>query len=196
MGLAAALPAYSHRGVTSLCQYDKRFMSVNDSNQSRGFTVGWDQSKNKLRADTLSGPDAGPKACEDPDPWDYVELYLSKGNDGARLDAFKMPNAYKPLPKSIEGYLAGEDGADELIGHRGFDQIDGGAGRDRVLGEDGSDELDGGSGRDFVSGGKGGDSIYINDGQPGDEVHCGSGSDGVFVDEGDIVDDDCESVLG
>jgi Ca2+-binding RTX toxin-like protein len=182
-------------GVTSLCQFDMRFMSVNDTNQSRGFTVGWDSTKNKLRADTIAGPGAGPKACEDPDPWDYIELNLSNGNDGARLDAFKMTNAYKPVPKAIEGYLNGEEGADELIGHKGYDRILGAGGRDRLLGGNGGDELDAGPGRDFVSAGGGSDGIYVNDGVPGDEVHCGPGSDGVFADEDDAIANDCESIL-
>ena len=182
------------RGVTSLCQFEMRFMSVNDSNQDRAFTVGYDPAKNKLRADILSGPDDDPSSCEDPDPWNYFELNLSKGDDGARLDAFNMPNAYKPLPKGIEGYLIGGMDADVLIGHRGYDALTGDAGRDRLLAGDGFDELDGGSGRDFVSAGRGGDGIYVDDGRPGDEVHCGKGDDGVLADAGDQIANDCETV--
>lgn len=184
----------SARGVTSLCQYDERFMAMNDSGTSRSFSVGYDAGKNKLRADTIAGNDAGPKACEDPDPWEYFEISLGGGNDGARLDAFKMTNAYKPLPKSIEGYLNGEDGADVLIGHRGHDGISGGEGRDRILGDDSFDEIDGGAGRDFVSGGGGPDDLYMNDGTR-DEIHCGSGNDGVFADPNDDVANDCEDVI-
>ena len=184
----------SARGVTSLCQFDQRFMAVNDNSTSRSFSVGYDAGKNKLRADTIAGNDAGPKACEDPDPWDYFEINLSNGNDGARLDAFKMTNAYKPLPKGIEGYLNGEDGADVLIGHRGYDGLSGGDGRDRIIGDDSFDEIDGGAGRDFVSAGSGPDDLYMEDGTR-DEIHCGPGQDGVLADPGDEVANDCENVL-
>lgn len=184
----------SGRGVSSLCQFDERFMSVNDNNTSRSYSVGYDRDKNKLRADTIAGNDAGPSSCEDPDPWNYFEISLGKGNDGARLDAFKMTNAYRPLPKGIDGFLNGEDGADVLIGHRGQDGLSGGDGRDRIVGKDGFDEIDGGAGRDFVSAGAGPDDLYMNDGTA-DEIHCGKGRDDVLADEVDQVANDCENVF-
>ncbi len=83
--------------------------------------------------------------------------------------------------------LAGDDGADRLVGTLGDDTVNGGDGNDRLLGQDGDDVLDGGAGYDIVVGGVGSDSLMGgagNDtlnGQAGDDlVQGGDGDDRLF----------------
>ncbi len=84
--------------------------------------------------------------------------------------------------------VQGGRGNDVLIGSRGANTLIGGGGRDRIRGM---------GGNDFLSGGASNDRIDARDGAGFvDRVMCGDGQDTALVDPGDIVDPDCESVVG
>ena len=88
---------------------------------------------------------------------------------------------------SVEAVQGGR-GNDVLIGSRGANTLIGGGGRDRLRGM---------GGNDFLCGGAGNDRIDARDGTGFvDRVLCGDGQDTALVDPGDIVDPDCENVVG
>ncbi len=86
--------------------------------------------------------------------------------------------------------VQGGRGNDVLIGSRGANTLIGGGGRDRMRGMGGNDFLSGGD--DRLN-----DRIDARDGAGFvDRVMCGDGQDTALVDPGDIVDPDCENVVG
>ena len=107
------------------------------------------------------------------------------------------------LSSAIPGAINGDAGNDLLRGGRGDDEISGGAGNDIVYGGGGDDDIDGGEGNDYLiggagadnlSGGAGDDRILAVDLKSTDSISGGDGDDKAFVDDGDTVADDVETV--
>ncbi len=114
-----------------------------------------------------------------------------------------------PADDSVHGNggrddVRGQHGDDKVFGGAGGDKrVTGGIGDDRVFGgpgddnlikgDGGNDYLDLGSGNDFVHAGGGKDEIHAADGDV-DEIVCGTGHDVAFVDPGDTVLPDCNTV--
>ncbi len=71
--------------------------------------------------------------------------------------------------------LQGTDGNDEIEGERGDDSLLGGAGNDELEGGRGDDLLQGGDGKDELDGGRGDDELFGGDGR--DELEGGRGDD-------------------
>ena len=88
--------------------------------------------------------------------------------------------------------IMGTDGDDVLKGTDRADNLDGGDGNDKVRGKGGRDNIIGGRGPDEMFGGPSDDTIYAADGYA-DYANCGDGSDAVYVDERDIVNENCET---
>jgi Ca2+-binding RTX toxin-like protein len=114
---------------------------------------------------------------------------------------------------ALFGDMIGEVGNDKISGGPGNDGsfsleplrwscgvCDYGGGADDLSGGDGSDVIDTQSffgvpaGPDNLSGGSGDDFLNSLDLEANDRVSCGSGYDIAFVDPGDLVAPDCESV--
>jgi len=120
------------------------------------------------------------------------------------------------VPFGLGGHLYGDSGDDRLVGHGGYDTLDGGPARDRLFGggdtdvlaggpgddtlrgDSGDDALSGGPGRDRLDGGRGFDQLYgeggrdrleARDGNP-DDVHC-QGGDGAMLDRVDMLSGRC-----
>jgi Ca2+-binding RTX toxin-like protein len=90
--------------------------------------------------------------------------------------------------------FGGADGDDRVSGGVGNDHVNGGPGDDKLIkGDGGDDVIDPGSGNDFVHAGGGRDTIHAADGDV-DEIICGTGHDTAFVDPGDSVLPDCNTV--
>lgn len=88
--------------------------------------------------------------------------------------------------------LTGGDGADNLSGNGGNDQITGGdgddllggrGGDDWITGDAGDDDLHGATGDDSLQGGDGNDTLHGEDGT--DALYGGGGNDGLYGHEGD-----------
>ncbi len=106
--------------------------------------------------------------------------------------------------------LHGGDGPDFVLGSGGDDVMHGSDGRDFVFGGGDDDIMHGGNGRDFIGlgpqleldggsdtmyGGNGNDEFVSVEFRPRrDLVFCGGGRDRAFVDDLDLVGDDCERV--
>jgi Tol biopolymer transport system component len=101
--------------------------------------------------------------------------------------------------------LLGRGGDDTLTAFDDFfyegDELDGGEGADVLIGSIGTDVLRGGPGRDRFDGGSAPDVIYAADGER-DVVACGTTRgtgvrdlDRAYVDQQDLVRDDCEFVF-
>ena len=90
--------------------------------------------------------------------------------------------------------IYGLGGQDTIAGKGGNDDCYGGSGGDTISCGGGNDRIDGGFGEDTLSGNAGNDTILAADGQV-DEVDCGNGVDTAYVDELDVVNDDCENVF-
>jgi Ca2+-binding RTX toxin-like protein len=91
--------------------------------------------------------------------------------------------------------IYGLGGRDTIIGRGGPDDCYGGSGMDVVRCGDGNDRIDGGFGEDELFGGDGDDTISAADGQV-DQVNCGAGEDDTaYVDQLDVVDPNCETIL-
>jgi Ca2+-binding RTX toxin-like protein len=102
-------------------------------------------------------------------------------------------------------HLEGGAGKDVLYGGYGDDFMDGGQGPDTFRGGDGDDVEIGGRhndtffstpGFDQIWGGPGNDIIHLDDGvAANDSAICGDGDDIAYIDAGDTVDADCETVV-
>jgi len=102
------------------------------------------------------------------------------------------------------GVCSGTEFADDLNGTDGYDEIRGKEGPDNVNGYGSGDDLFGGAGADVIVGGGGDDAMHgkagddemraASDDSGGDFVDCGDGNDQAWVDPGDAVDPDCETV--
>lgn len=106
---------------------------------------------------------------------DLVEVRFRAGDGADRLDASSA---------TLAVVAEGEDGADQLTGGSGDDQLHGGDGGDTLAGGAGDDWLVGGTGADQLTGGAGRD---VLEGQEGnDELTGGAGQDAFLVesDEG------------
>jgi Ca2+-binding RTX toxin-like protein len=84
--------------------------------------------------------------------------------------------------------------ADVIRGKAGNDDCYGGSGADEIRCGPGNDRVDGGFGEDDLFSGSGNDTISAADGRV-DLVNCGPGDDTVYVDELDVVNEDCENVF-
>lgn len=107
--------------------------------------------------------------------------------------------------------LYGKGGPDGLVGRKANDVLHGGDGPDFVFGGGDDDIMHGGNGRDFIGlgpqleldggsdtmyGGNGNDEFVSVEFRPRrDLVFCGGGRDRAFVDDLDLVADDCERVF-
>jgi len=105
--------------------------------------------------------------------------------------------------------VSGDEGDDQVYGTGGDDRVFGGSGNDDIAGTTGSDVVYGDDGDDKVSGGYpfdlSSDSIFGGAGNDimdayntvavADFVSCGTGDDLAYVDESDVVSDDCEAVV-
>jgi Ca2+-binding RTX toxin-like protein len=92
--------------------------------------------------------------------------------------------------------LLGNAAANALYGGAGGDTIDGGDGNDGVYGERGADTVTGGASQDEVAGGDGDDTLNTADGGARDQADCGAGVDTVNGEAADVVEADCETLLG
>jgi hypothetical protein len=106
---------------------------------------------------------------------DYEEVFVDAGGGDDRV---KIRSTVR-----MAGFLAGEAGADLLIGGRRADELEGGAGDDDVRGGAGDDTVDGdglfvrGAGDDVMRGGGGDDHIGGGVDEPGRDVFLGGGGD-------------------
>jgi Ca2+-binding RTX toxin-like protein len=106
--------------------------------------------------------------------------------------------------------LTGGSGNDQLFSARGnAGSADGGAGDDVIvnlatavipgsfteLGNNGDDTIAGGRWTDIVKAGNGDDVVDVSGDATTDKVSCGRGDDTVYADAGDVIGDDCETVL-
>ncbi|QBE62421.1 calcium-binding protein [Pseudoduganella lutea] len=102
-----------------------------------------------------------------------------EGTDGVAtsLDRYTLPNNVENLSYNgaKAGTLTGNTLANQLVGHKGNDRLDGGVGDDSLWGYGGNDTLLGGDGRDYVQGGEGNDSL--NGGNGDDSVQGDEGND-------------------
>ncbi len=135
-----------------------------------------------------------------------AEIYLA--NSGVKKISVTQGDGYTELSfgkaKAVKGgWLAGDDEADVLRGHKADDRLDGLGGDDVLLGHKGDDEVTGHGGDDFLSGAKGhdrldgGDGADVLDGHKGDDVllggagadslSAGKGNDTLYGHEGDDV---------
>jgi hypothetical protein len=79
------------------------------------------------------------------------------------------------VARDLNGVVAGEAGADAIIGGPGDDNFDGGPGNDTIIGGPGSDVLTADAGNDAAAGGEGSDSINSGDGT--DTLNGDAGND-------------------
>ena len=88
-------------------------------------------------------------------------------------------------------------GNDVLRGNGRSNRLSGGAGNDRLFGGRGNDVLMAGAGSDRIDA-RDGATATGRPAQTGfvDRVVCGDGQDTAFVDPGDVVDPDCENIIG
>ncbi len=63
------------------------------------------------------------------------------------------------------------------------------------MGGGGNDFLQAGRGVDRVNGGIGNDVIFVQSDIAADTVVCGDGADTVYANGGDVVNEDCETIV-
>ena len=94
----------------------------------------------------------------------------------ALFGTFEFRGASELLRADDDGArVAGEGGADRLLGGDCADRLLGGGGRDTLVGGAGDDNLKGGGGRDFLEGGGGDDKLIAGGGN--DRLSGGRGAD-------------------
>ncbi len=97
-------------------------------------------------------------------------------NKSLTVDLFRVTNgADQVIGADGHDELSGFGGADRLVGKGGYDFIYGGNGADTVLGGSGDDQLYGNSGADHLNGGTGVD--YLNGGYGNDILNGAAGDD-------------------
>jgi Ca2+-binding RTX toxin-like protein len=140
----------------------------------------------------LTQTDVAENNTEESAGGDADDLVTDGGNlsDGGATD---VADGDVTTPSSLAGInLAGDAGAnmlvgigsdDTLLGNGGDDGLSGGDGADIISGGDGNDFIVGGDGNDAIFGGTGDDRIFGGDGN--DVIEDGSGADNVFGGDGD-----------
>ena len=139
--------------------------------------------------------------------WSYLTVRGGGGNDhiDAQADVYahdvQGDRGDDVMRTSGSVPLAGNDGADVLIGGPWSDSLLGGGGPDILRGRGADDFLDGGEGGDELSGGAGPDFIYgfngndtLVGGLGNDELRGEDGFDICDLDPADTVRDTCEAV--
>ncbi len=92
--------------------------------------------------------------------------------------------------------VRGGDGDDTLTNATALpSNLQGQVGNDTLNGGSGDDLLNGGTGVDTVNGNGGNDQFFMQ-GEIADIVNCGDGADTATVDDSDVVNADCETILG
>jgi len=92
--------------------------------------------------------------------------------------------------------VRGGDGNDTITNGTAFpSNLQGLIGNDTLNGGIGDDLINGGTGVDTVNGGGGNDRFFMA-GEIADIVNCGDGADEATVDDSDVVNADCETILG
>lgn len=130
-------------------------------------------------------------------------LFAGQGNDRAYLfDSFRGEaygedgNDYMDISAGcVDAMVHGGDGDDYIDCAANFYGIVafGGVGNDTIYGSPHDDQIFGGDGNDVIDAGEGSDTVY-GAGGGWDDVYGGDGYDIAYVDDGDAVGSDIESV--
>ncbi len=147
------------------------------------------------------------KGTEDSDALKGTETADSITGLGADDFLLGEPTRFGP---GGDDSVSGGPGGDQAYGAVGDDSVSGGPGDDDIAGTVGNDAVYGGDGDGRVSGGypfdtfsdaifgNGGDDVmdsYNTSPVAGDTVDCGTGNDLAYVDESDVVSNNCEAVV-
>lgn len=87
--------------------------------------------------------------------------------------------------------VAGQAGEGDSL--TSIEWVSGGSAADTIVGNDKDNEINGRAGADAIGAGGGNDLIEARDSTK-DTISCGTGTDTVYVDQADVVADDCETV--